>query len=223
MRSRSCPASSAATEQATSRGSYRSRFADPGHSAALLFGTMPISPRSGSVGVSGVRLGLTNDIVVIVSPDSDAPSRSANSCSCLGGAVTKTLGTLRWRSPAGHLSPSRRSDLGVCSSAFGAYGVLPPKSMESQSEGQQTPRLTSANANLLTPHHGVFARSSLSRLLVAPDTADFGPIWGAGVDAATLVHAGQRLAELRTRPQVLGGALKLTAWGPSAPKRARQG
>ena len=83
--------------------------------------------------------------------------------------------------------------------------------------------LTSVNNNSLTPHPGVFATFSVLRLLVTPDTADFGPIWGAGVDTATLVHAGQRLAELRTRPQVLGCALKLTAWGPSAPKGARQG
>ena len=83
--------------------------------------------------------------------------------------------------------------------------------------------LTSADTNLITPHQGVFARSSLSRLLVTPDTADFGPIWGAGVNTPTLVHGGQRLADLRMRPRGLGGALKLTAWGPSAPKGARQG
>ena len=64
--------------------------------------------------------------------------------------------------------------------------------------------LTSADTNLITPHQGVFARSSLSRLLVTPDTADFGPIWGSWGDKPTLVHAGQRLAELRKRPQVLG-------------------
>ena len=48
-----------------------------------------------------------------------------------------------------------------------------------------------------TPHHGVFARCSLSRLLVTPDTADFGPIWGAGVDTPTLGFSSFRSASLQ--------------------------
>ena len=70
------------------------------------------------------------------------------------GSLSQT-GWERQRSSTGHLPPSRRSDLGKCVFSVGAYGVLPPKSMESHSRGQETPRLTSANANLLNPYHGV--------------------------------------------------------------------
>ena len=119
-------------------------------------------------------------------------------------------------------SVSRRFDLRVSGAAALFYENPPPRVMKTLPGLDKRPSDLGQH-NLITPHRGVFARSSLSRLLVTPDTADFSPIWGAGVDTPTLVHSGQRFAELRTRPQVLGCALKLTAWGPSAPKGARQG